>query len=109
MVLPTRGDERNFRLVVRLFVVCFPGGPCLGIEGFFLSAFVGSQEALCNEDGVGEHEEEGDVGDVVVCPPGLLLGILECVYVLGHPFSFQVEALQIILQRKGVEGVEATT
>ena len=79
------------------------------MEGFFLPAFVGLREALCGEHGVGGHEEEGGVGYVVVCPPGLLLGVLECVDVLGHPLGVQVEALHIILQRQDVEGVEATT
>ena len=72
---------------------------------FFLPAFVGSRKALRGDHDVGGHEEEGGIGDGMVSPPGLLLGVLKCVDVLGHPLGVQMEALHIVLQRQDVEGV----
>ena len=41
----------------------------------------------------------------MISPPGLLLGVFECIDVLGHPLGVQMEGLHIILQRQDVEGM----
>ena len=69
--------------------------------------FFSTGETISGQNCVGRDEEEGGIRDEIACPLGLLLGIFECVDILGDALHVQMAVLHFILQRQQIKGMEA--